>query len=125
VTTVLGRPPAARGRALLPVIRAGYGLTLVAAPGAVIRLVTGHLPGRRERRVARLLGARHLIQAAVTALAPVPSVLAAGAGADALHAASMIMLAAVDRGSRRAALTDATAESLLAAAGFSSAGMLG
>jgi hypothetical protein len=125
VTTASRRPAAARGRALLPVIRAGYGVTLVAVPGVLIRLVAGHPPGRRERRVARLLGARHLIQAAVSAFAPAPGVLAAGAGADALHAASMIMLAAVDPGSRRAALTDALAESLLAAAGFSSAGILG
>ena len=40
---------------------------------------------------------------------------------DAVHAASMVALAAADPGSRRAALTDALAESLLAAAGFSAA----
>ena len=104
---------------MLPALRAGYGVMLVAAPGTVIRLATGRPPGRRECRVARLLGARHMIQAAVSACAPVPGVLAAGAGADALHTASMIMLAAVDRGSRRAALTDALAESFFAAAGCS------
>ena len=109
----------------MPSIRAGYGVMLVAAPGAVIRLVTGQPSGRRERGVARLLGARHLVQAAITALAPVPGVLAAGAGVDALHTTSMIMLAAVDRRARRAALTDALAEGLFAAAGFSSARMLG
>jgi NADP-dependent 3-hydroxy acid dehydrogenase YdfG len=54
-----------------------------------------------------------------------PGVLAAGAGVDVLHTASMIMLAAVDRRSRRVALTDALAESLFAAAGISSAGIPG
>jgi len=120
------RPPAAaRGPALLPSIHACYGVVLVAAPGAVIRLATGQPSGRRERGIARLLGARHLVQAAITALAPVPGVLAAGAGVDTLHTTSMIMLAAADRHVRRAALTDALAESLFAVAGFSSARMLG
>jgi hypothetical protein len=119
------RPPAAaRGPALLPSIRACYGVALVAAPGAVIRLATGQPSGRRERGVARLLGARHVVQAAITALAPVPGVLAAGAGVDAVHTTSMITLAAADRRVRRAALTDALAESLFAAAGFLSARML-
>lgn len=107
---------------MLPPIRAGYGVMLIAAPGVVIHLVTGQPPGRRACRLARLLGARHLVQAAVSAFAPMPGVLAAGAGVDALHTASMLMLAAVDRGARRVALTDALAESLFAAAGFSSAG---
>jgi hypothetical protein len=109
----------------LPSIRAGYGVLLVVAPGAVIRLATGQPSGRRERAVARLLGTRHVVQAAITAFAPVPGVLAAGAGVDVLHTTSMIMLAAADRRARRAALTDALAESLFAAAGFSSARMLG
>jgi hypothetical protein len=110
---------------VLPPVRAGYGVLLVAAPGVVIHLATGQPPGRRARRIARLLGARHLFQAAVSAFAPAPGVLAAGAGVDALHTASMLMLAAVDRSSRRAALTDALAESLFAAAGFSSAVVAG
>jgi hypothetical protein len=123
VTTAPGRPAAtARGRAALPPIRATYGVMLVAVPGVVIHLATGQPPGRRACRIARLLGARHLVQAAVSALAPMPGVLAAGAGVDVLHTASMLMLAAVDRRARRVALTDAVAESLFAAAGFSSAG---
>jgi hypothetical protein len=38
-----------------------------------------------------------------------------------MGAASMLALATADRGSRRAALTDALAESFFAAAGFSAA----
>jgi hypothetical protein len=102
---------------LLPAIRASYGVALILAPDAVIHLATGGSPGRRAPRAARLLGARHLIQAVVSFLAPLPGVLAAGAAIDAVHAASMVMLAAADRGARRAALIDALAESVLAAAG--------
>jgi hypothetical protein len=48
-------------------------------------------------------------------------VFAAGAAADALHAASMLMLAVVDRTARRTALTDAMAEAVFAAAGLAAA----
>ena len=44
---------------------------------------------------------------------------AAGAGIDAVHATSMLFLAAADGSERRAALVDALAEAALAAAGFS------
>ncbi|HEX4658889.1 MAG TPA: hypothetical protein VH307_15995 [Streptosporangiaceae bacterium] len=108
---------AAGGRALLLATRASYGVALVTAPGAVIHRATGRSPARRTRQVARLLGARHLIQAAVSAFAPMPEVLAAGAAVDALHAGSMIMLAIADRGARRVALTDAVAEALFSVAG--------
>jgi hypothetical protein len=106
------------GRAL-QVVRAGYGTALVLAPGPVIRLATGRPPGRRACQVARVLGARHLIQATLTAIAPRPGVLAAGGQVDAVHTVSMLVLAAVSRGGRRAALADALTEAALAAAGFS------
>ena len=108
---------AARDRALLLATRASYGVALVMAPSALIRVATGRSPGRGTRRVAQVLGARHLIQAAVSAFAPMPAVLAAGAAVDGLHAGSMIMLAISDRDARRVALTDALAEALFAAAG--------
>jgi hypothetical protein len=112
--------PAATERAL-QLARAGYGAALVLAPGPAILLATGRLPGRRACRVARLLGARHLAQATLTALTPLPAVFGAGAEVDALHAASMLMLAAVDRAARRAALTDTVAEAAFAAAGLAAA----
>jgi hypothetical protein len=110
---------AAGRRALLQLTRASYGVALVMAPGPVIRLATGSLPRRRARRIAQLLGARHLVQAALTAVTPRPAVFALGAEVDAAHAASMVMLAASDKAWRRTALTDALAESLFAAAGLS------
>jgi hypothetical protein len=103
------------------VIRAGYGLSLVLAPGPVIRLATGRPPGRRTCWAARVLGTRHLVQTALTAAAPKPAVFAAGGQVDTLHATSMLLLAAVSQGGRRAALTDALTEAAFAAAGFSSA----
>jgi hypothetical protein len=102
----------------LQVVRAAYGAALVLAPGPAIRVATGHLPSRRACRVARVLGTRHLIQAALTAAAPEPAVLAVGGQLDVVHTASMLLLAAVSPAGRRAALTDALTEAALAAAGF-------
>jgi hypothetical protein len=72
--------------------------------------------------VARVLGVRHLVQAGLTAAAlrtepgsRVPLVL--GATVDVLHASTMVGLALVDRGARRAALADTGIELALAAAG--------
>jgi hypothetical protein len=106
------------GRAL-QLTRVSYGVALVMAPGLVTYLATGSFPGRRGRRVAQLLGARHLAQAAVTAFAPVPGVYALGAAVDAAHAGSMLVLATANRAARHAALTDALAEAVFAAVGSS------
>jgi hypothetical protein len=106
----------------LQLVRAGYGIALVLAPGPAIRLATGHLPSRRACRVAQVLGVRHLVQATLTTIAPTPLVLAVGGQVDAVHTASMLMLAAVSRAGRRAALTDALTEAAFAVAGFSASG---
>lgn len=118
-------------------VRAGYGVALVVAPQALIKLtgdaVTGQSPGqrggaararpgRRACGVARVLGVRHLVQAGVTAVAlradpGSPYALAGGAAVDALHAGTMVGLAAVDRRARRVALADAGVELALATAG--------
>jgi hypothetical protein len=78
---------------VLQVVRVGYGAALLLLPGPTIRLCTGSPAAHRTRSVARLLGARHLVQAAVTA----------GSGPSA------------------ESLTDALIETALAAAGLSSA----
>ncbi len=106
------------GRAL-QVVRAGYGATLILIPGPVLRLTTGRPASRRACRTARLLGARHLVQTALTAAAPWPGTFAIGGQVDTLHAASMVLLAAVSRSGRRPALTDALTEAAFAAASFS------
>jgi hypothetical protein len=97
--------------------RVGYGIGLVLTPDLVLRLVTGRIPSRGTCLVAQVLGTRHLIQAALTAVAPRPDVFAIGGQVDAVHCASML-LAALRPADRRAALTDALVEATLAVGGF-------
>ena len=108
---------AAASRAL-QLIRTSYGAALVLAPGVLIYLATGRTPSHRARRVAQLLGARHLVQAAVTAFVPVPDVFALGAEVDAVHAASMVLVAPAGGAAGRAAALDTLAEAAFAAAGW-------
>jgi hypothetical protein len=103
-------------RLLVPLARAGYGAALLCAPGPMIGIVTGKPPSRRARQVARVLGVRHLAQAAVTALNPGPEVVALGVVVDLLHAASMFAFAAVVPDLRDAELADALAATALAVA---------
>ena len=107
---------------LLQVVRAGYGGALLTVPGPVIRLATARPAAPRARAVARVLGARHLLQAALTTAAASsrPS-LEIGAAIDLVHAASMAALALADRQVRRLSLSDALIESAFAAAGVSAA----
>lgn len=87
-------------------VRAGYGLALLCVPGPMIDGLTGEPASRRARAVARVLGARHVAQAAVCGMVPTRSLIEAGAAADGLHAASMLTLAGVNPGLRRALLAD-------------------
>jgi hypothetical protein len=103
-------------------VRAGWGLVLLAAPS---RLTGGGPPGTRRRWVFRVLGARQLLQAAVTAWRPTPVVLAAGAATDVLHAASMAALAVGDARWRGRAAADAVVAGCLAAAGARAAARAG
>jgi hypothetical protein len=111
--------PALVPRVLFPALRACYGAALLCATGPVLGLATGQPPGQRARTVARILGARHLAQAVLTAWRPRPAVLLAGAGIDACHSASMLAVAAANPRMRRAGMADA-----LAAAAFTAAGSL-
>jgi hypothetical protein len=69
--------------------------------------------------VARVLGARQLVQAAVTAVAPTGPVAGLGALVDGLHAGTNLGIAAVSPRWRRIALTDAVIAGGFAAAGWS------
>lgn len=110
---------AQRAAMILGGVRAGYGGLLVLAPGAVGRLGRRESIDERTRRVARILGARHLAQAAVSSRAGGYPVLALGAALDLLHASSMGVLGVLDRSHRRTATLDA-----LIAASFAVAGLL-
>jgi hypothetical protein len=107
---------ASRLRLLVPLARAGYGAALLCAPGPIIGVVTGQPPSRRARQVARVLGVRHLAQAAISTLNPGPEVVALGVVVDLLHAASMFAFAAGVPDLRRAELADALAATALAIA---------
>ena len=116
MTQTIVRRAASRSRLLVPLARAGYGTALLCAPGPMIGVVTGQPPSRRARQVARILGVRHLAQAAITALNPGPEVVALGVIVDLLHAASMFAFAATVPDLRRAELADALAATALAVA---------
>lgn len=98
-------------------LRAGYGVVLLLQPDQVIRLYTGHPADRTGMTVARLLGARHLMQALLTLGRPGAMVLVLGVEADIAHSASMLGLAALDRRRRRGALVDAATAGSFAIAG--------
>src|SRR5262249_16849979 len=100
---------------VLRAARACYGGILLLAPGPAIRLCTRGPASPRAQNVTRVLGVRHLVQAALTAGAPPgPARLGLGGAVDLTHATSMVGLALVDRTVRRATLVDAAIEALLA-----------
>lgn len=110
---------------LVTLARAGYGVALVAVPGLLIGL-TGQRPGGRACGVARVLGARHLVQAGITAASQLkapdsPVVRGGGVAVDLVHASTMVALGVVDPRARRAALIDAAVETALAVAGTAAA----
>jgi hypothetical protein len=76
----------------------------------------GRPASSQARAVPRLLGARHLAQAALTAGAPSAAALALGAQVDLAHSASMLVLAVADRPLRRAGLADGMVAAIFAAA---------
>ena len=106
--------------AAVPALHAAWGGLLVCAPAQLTRLA-GEVPSPSSRRVLRLLGARHLGQAAVTAARPGPAALRAGGVVDIVHAASCAGLALVDARWRRAAALGCSGAIALAAAGFAAA----
>ncbi|GAB3809255.1 hypothetical protein [Micromonospora zhanjiangensis] len=86
--------------------RAVWGVLLIVAPGAVLR-AAGSADRRVARNTMRVLGARHVAQAALSGLRPRRTTVAVGALVDALHAASDVAIAAVDPRYRRIATIDA------------------
>ncbi len=118
VRHVLSDPRPARQ---LLVSRLGLGAAHLVAPGLGANSLTGAPFGRGARRLVRLLGARQLAQAAVSARRPTASVLLAGAGVDTLHAASMAAVALRRRRYHRAAAADGKVAAVLALSGAGAA----
>jgi hypothetical protein len=102
-------------------VRGSYGVLLVSVPGSLIRLAGGSAGNPRARAVARLLGVRHLTQAALAAVGPSPALLALGAEVDLLHSASMMALGGADAPSRRIAFIDGVVAAAFAADGIAAA----
>ena len=98
-------------------LRAAWALALLAAPDRVLHAVDAPVTPS-GRRVVRILGARHLGQAAALALRPGARTRRWSRRIDEAHGASMVMLAASSPSYRRAGLTSsALAATLVASAG--------
>jgi hypothetical protein len=98
--------------------RAGWAGVLLVVPEVVLRAGgPGPVPAAAVT-VARVLAARHLAQAAASALTPTGPVAGLGAVVDTLHTGTCVALAAMSPRWRRAALLDAAVEAGFAAAGW-------
>jgi hypothetical protein len=106
---------------LLPPFRVAYGSVLLLAP----HVIAGALPHEQvDGRVvafARLLGARHLLEAAIIGRRNRPAWILAGSAVDATHAATMIGLAVARPNRRPLALANAIAAGAIAVAGAAQA----
>jgi hypothetical protein len=98
-------------------VRGAWGAVLLLAPGRVGRV--WHAPDSWQgRAVLRVLGARHLAQAAVTRSDPSGTVAGLGIAVDVAHALSAVAYAASARHRRRAGLASALGATAFAVAGF-------
>jgi len=93
----------------------GGGLLLL-APQAVLQRLLHQRATPTQRRVLRVLGVRHLLQALTLWRWPTPRLLRGGAAIDGVHASTMVLLGTLKPQQRTLALTDAAAETLLLAA---------
>lgn len=98
----------------LEVLRVLYGLLELAKPDIVAGAALDKSPDKRLRVVLRILGARHVLQGAVTMARP-RSMHPLGGAVDLLHCTTMLVLAVADRRRRRAATLDAAVAALFAA----------
>jgi len=91
---------------VLRLARLAYGTALLASPARIVRAYGGDPDDDATTLVARILGARHVLQAVVTGSHPGPIRRYGGAVVDALHALSMFTLATMDSDHARPALFD-------------------
>ncbi len=102
----------------LTVIRCAWGAVLLIAPGAVLRAVPHQRIDRPVRVFTRVLGVRHLAQAAIVGPRPTRGWILTGAAVDAAHASTMVALALLAPDRRRLAATNVATASAFAAAGL-------
>ncbi|OOP64871.1 hypothetical protein BMF89_01670 [Arthrobacter sp. SRS-W-1-2016] len=101
----------------LEVVRAAYGLCELLAPDFLSGRLLGEAPDGGARLVIRILGARHIAQALLTARAG-RTAHRIGGSVDAAHAASMVLLAALDGRYRTPATANAVIALVFAAGEF-------
>ena len=77
----MGNPSAMSVR-YIELLRAGWGAGLLAAPETVLERVHGLRVDRKAVVVARILGARHLLQAGLSGASPSPERVAGGVWVD-------------------------------------------
>jgi hypothetical protein len=112
-----GRLPTGRAlppRSVLPVLHGLLGAALLVAPRRLLRGLGVPQDGV-TLVAARVLGVRHLAQAATLRRRQDRAAVGLGATTDMLHGASMLALARLSRPHRRAALASAVAAATLAA----------
>jgi hypothetical protein len=97
-------------------LRAGWGAALLVAPRHVLRPLRVDVD-TASVVTARVLGARHLAQAALSGLRPSEDVLALGVWVDVVHSLTAVGLAVADPARSWAAGTDAVVAGTWAALG--------
>ncbi len=102
----------------IEIVRALWGAALLIDPDRVMRATDSGPVDAPSRVVARILGARQLVQAALSGLRPSPEVLAMGVWVDTVHALTACTLALSVRRRARAGYTDAAIAGVWAAAGY-------
>jgi hypothetical protein len=110
---------------LLATARCGWAVFLLCCPDRPVRTLTGITPTEHDRLILRVLGARQLVQAAISLVRPSHRVLTAGSAVDALHAATCLGLVAFDVRWRRGGLIGALDATAFALAGYASANRAG
>jgi hypothetical protein len=102
-------------------VRTVYGLALLARPGRLVELVAKRPTTSSERTLVRVLGLRETVQSLACAQRPTSAVLKVGAGVDALHATTMLVLAIRSAHWRRPALVSAAVAATYAVIAFTAA----
>lgn len=105
----------------LATVRLAWGGLLVAAPDLVLGTLTGRPATRSQRRILRVLGTRHLLQAGVELAHPTRALARAGEAVDLLHAATCAAAVALLPAWRRAALVEGTGAVVFATGGLTRA----
>ena len=79
----------------IELLRGGWGAAMLVAPRQVMQAMDVRVDAK-SMVIGRILGARHLTQAALSGFRPSPEVLAMGVWVDTVHALTALALASAD-----------------------------